>query len=73
MRTAKAWGLTPREWRAESVDDRALMQSFTLFEAMIEARRQEWRDKKREKEEDRRDRDDNTFRKLKQRLRAGEA
>ena len=68
MRTAKAWGLTPGEWRAESVDDRALMQAFTLFEAMIEARRQEWRDKKREKEEDRRDRDENTFRKLKQRL-----
>jgi len=68
LRTAKAWGLTPREWRAESVDDRALMQAFTLFEAMIEARRQEWRDQKREKEEDRRDRDDNTFRKLKQRL-----
>ena len=68
MRAAKAWGLTPREWRGESVDDRALMQAFTLFEAMIEARRQEWREKKREKEEDRRDRDDNTFRKLKQRL-----
>ena len=73
MRTAKAWGLTPREWRAESVDDRALMQAFTLFEAMIEARRQEWRDQKREKEEDRRVRDENTFRKLKQRLRAGDA
>jgi len=68
LRTAKAWGLTPREWRAESVDDRALMQAFTLFEATIEARRQEWRDQKRAKEEDRRDRDDNTFRKLKQRL-----
>jgi len=73
LRTAKAWGLTPREWRAESVDDRALMQAFTLFEAVIEARRQEWRDQKREKEEDRRDRDENTFRKLKQRLRAGDA
>jgi len=72
LRAAKAWGLTPREWRAESVDDRALMQAFTLFEATIEARRQEWRDKKREKEEARNDRDDNTFRKLKQRLTANE-
>ncbi len=68
MRAAKAWGLTPREWRAESVDDRALMRSFTLFEAMIEAYRQEWRDKKREKEEGK-GRDENTFQKLKQRLR----
>ena len=67
MRAAKAWGLTPREWRAESVDDRALMQAFILFEATIEAYRQDWRDKKREKEE-RRDGDENTFKKLKQRL-----
>ena len=67
MRAAKAWGLTPREWRAESVDDRALMQAFTLFEATIEARRQAWREAKREKSENR-DRDENTFSKLKQRL-----
>ena len=53
------------------MDDRGLMHSFTMFEAMIEARRQEWRDKKREKEE-RRDQDDNTFKKLKQRLKAHE-
>ena len=67
MRAAKAWGLTPREWRAETVDDRALMQAFTLFEATIEARRQEWHEQKREKAENR-DRDENTFSKLKQRL-----
>jgi hypothetical protein len=72
LRAAKAWGLTPREWRAESVDDRALMQAFTLFEATIEARRHEWREQKRLKEEDRRDRDENTFRKLKQRLKTHE-
>jgi hypothetical protein len=72
LRTAKAWGLTPGEWRAESVDDRALMLAFTLFEATIEARRQEWRDQQREKEENRRDRDENTFKKLKQRLKAHE-
>ncbi len=72
MRVAKAWGLTPRQWRAESVDDRALMQSCTLVEATIEARRHEWRELKRTKEEDRKDRDENTFRKLKQRLQAHE-
>jgi hypothetical protein len=49
------------------LDDRALMQAFILFEATIEAYRQDWRDKKREKEE-RRDGDENTFKKLKQRL-----
>ena len=68
----KAWGYKPREWRAESVDDRGEMMAFTLFEATIEARRQEWRDQKREKEEARNDRDDNTFRKLKQRLKVHE-
>ena len=67
----RAWGYKPKEWRMESVDDRGWMVAFTLFEAMIEARRQEWRDKKREKEE-RRDQDDNTFKKLKQRLKAHE-
>ena len=67
----RAWGYKPKEWRAESVDDRGWMVAFTLFEATIEARRQEWRDKKREKE-DRRDQDDNTFKKLKQRLKAHE-
>ena len=72
MRAAVRFGLHPRTWRAESVDDRGLMMSFTLFEAMIEARRQEWRDQTREKEEDRRARDENTFQKLKQRLKAPE-
>ena len=68
----KAWGYKPREWRAESVDDRGEMVAFTLFEATIEARRHEWRELKRTKEEDRKDRDENTFRKLKQRLKAHE-
>src|ERR1039458_7579291 len=40
--------------------------------ATIEAYRQDWREKKRMKEEDRQDRDENTFRKLKQRLKAHE-
>jgi seryl-tRNA(Sec) selenium transferase len=48
------------------------MQSFVLFEATIEAYRQEWRDKQRLKEEDRADRDENTFRKLKNRLKEHE-
>ena len=30
-RTAKEWGLTPRGWRAEPFDDRALMLAFELF------------------------------------------
>jgi hypothetical protein len=70
LRAAKAWGLTPREWRAESVDDRALMLSFILFEGMIEARRCAWREERREREEKRRGgRDENTFSKMKDRLR----
>ena len=44
MRAAKAWGLSPRQWRLESVDDRALMLAFVLFEATLESRRQEYRE-----------------------------
>jgi hypothetical protein len=61
--------LTPREWRAESVDDRALMLAFILFEGTIEARRYAWREERREREESRNHQDENTFNKLKQRLR----
>ena len=68
MRAAKAWGLSPRQWREESPDDRALMLAFILFEGTIEARRYAWREERREKEENRQNRDENTFSKLKQRL-----
>ena len=47
---AKAWGLTPRQWRAESADDRALMMAFEMFEGQREAYRQEWREERRTKE-----------------------
>jgi hypothetical protein len=41
LRAAKAWGLSPSQWRAETVDDRALMLAFVLFEGTIEAYRYE--------------------------------
>ena len=68
MRAAKAWGLHPRAWREESVDDRALMLSFVLFESTLEARRQEYRDQKREREERRNGGDTETFSEMKRRL-----
>ena len=61
--------MTPREWRAESVDDRALMLAFISFEGTIEARRYAWREERREREEARHNQDENTFNKLKQRMR----
>ena len=45
------------------------MLAFILFEGTIEARRYAWREERREKEENRQNRDENTFSKLKQRLR----
>jgi len=47
LRTAKAWGLTPAQWRMQSVDDRALMTAFDGFEALTEAYKSEWREEKR--------------------------
>lgn len=54
LRTAKAWRLTPALWRQQSIDDRALMMAFEMFEGMREAFRAEYRDDKRQQEEDRR-------------------
>jgi len=51
LRTAKEWRLTPREWRAESEDDRALMMAFEFFTNTREAYRQEWQEQKRNKDE----------------------
>jgi len=50
-KTAKEWGLTLREWRAEPFDDRALMPAFELFCNTREAYRQEWQELKRKKAE----------------------
>lgn len=44
---AKAWGLTPREWRAQPVDDQGRMMAFVNFEALREAYRNEEREKRR--------------------------
>jgi hypothetical protein len=51
LRTMKAWGLTPRAWRGASLDDRALMLAYELFEQTRGAYRQEWREKHRKNEE----------------------
>jgi hypothetical protein len=32
LKTCKSWGLTPPQWRELSVDDRAMMMAFDLFE-----------------------------------------
>jgi hypothetical protein len=71
LRAAKAWGMNLREWCAESVDDRGRMLAYVLYEAKIESYRQWWREQKREREEGK-DRDENTFRAMKQRMRGVE-
>lgn len=39
LRVAKAWGLTPKEWRETDLDDRAMMIAFELFESTVESYR----------------------------------
>ena len=50
------------------MDDRALMLAFVLFEGTLEARRQDYRDQKREREERRNSGDAETFSEMKRRL-----
>ena len=56
LKTAKSWGLTPRQWREQPEDDRAMMLAFELFEGTREAYREQYREdwhKKNPKSEDR--------------------
>lgn len=50
LRTAKAWGLAPREWREATVDDRALMMAYELFTNTRDAYREEWKEDYRERQ-----------------------
>lgn len=68
MRAAKAWGLNPRTWRAESVDDRALMLSIFLFEATLEAKRADHRNKIMEEEDKKNNGDRKRFDRMRDRL-----
>ncbi|MGA3265478.1 MAG: hypothetical protein ABSE16_01495 [Verrucomicrobiota bacterium] len=70
MRAAKAWGLSPRQWRLESVDDRALMLAFVLFEATLESRRQEYREEVLERKRGK-DGAASDFERMKRRFRVG--
>lgn len=47
LEAAKSWKLTPAEWRAQSVDDRALMMSFVMFKATCETYRWHYREANR--------------------------
>ncbi len=49
LRAAKAWGLTPRQWREQSLDDQALMLAFDMFEGTRDAYREEYREDRRDK------------------------
>jgi len=49
LRVAKAWGLSPAQWREQSADDRAMMIAFEGFEATRESYRQSWQEEQRER------------------------
>jgi hypothetical protein len=68
LRAAKAWGLHPRLWRAESEDDRAVMLAIYLFESTVEARRAEHMKQVMDREDKRENAGVNDFRRLKDRL-----
>lgn len=42
LKVAKAWGLTPAQWRALDVDDRAMMMAFELFEGACDSYREQF-------------------------------
>ena len=42
LRTAKAWGMTPAQWRAADADDRAMMMAFELFEGTCDSYREQF-------------------------------
>ena len=47
LKVAKAFGLSPVEWRRQTVDDRALMMAYEIFCETCEAYRMEWHEQKR--------------------------
>lgn len=46
LKVAKAWGMSPYEWRQQSADDRALMTAYEMFGEMCEGYRMEWREQR---------------------------
>lgn len=65
---AKEWGLTPQQWRRESVDDRAQMMAVVMFDRTIEA----YRDWYRKDSKGKGGRDDSSFAKMRERTRLKE-
>ena len=65
MKTAKAWGLTPRQWREQPPDDQALMLAFELFEGTVNAYREEYREAYHKKNSGEGDREFKAMQKLK--------
>lgn len=63
----KAWGMTPRQWREQSPDDRALMMAFEMFEGVRESYRQEWREEN-QKDGGKKDNRRNEFEAMKRRM-----
>ena len=42
LKTAKAWGLCPLEWRQQPLDDQARMMAFELFEGTRDGYAAQW-------------------------------
>jgi hypothetical protein len=46
LRAAMAWKKDPRQWRECSWDDRARMMAVVALDALLAARREEWREER---------------------------
>jgi hypothetical protein len=51
LKTARSWNLTPAEWRAQSLDDRAMMMAYVMFTETVEQYRFHWKEQQRKKAE----------------------
>ena len=52
MRVAKRWGLTPRQWREQPLDDQAAMMAFEMFCDTRDAYRDDFKKKNKDKTQD---------------------
>jgi hypothetical protein len=52
LRVAKRWGLTPRQWREQSLDDQAMMMAFELFSDTRDAYRDDFKKRNKDKVQD---------------------
>jgi hypothetical protein len=49
LRVAKAWRMSPSQFRTQSADDQALMVALEMFEGTRDAYREQWRQERQDR------------------------